>query len=142
MKPLLLLVTFAVIPLLALADEKEAAAKLAGKGIRLDKDPSGSVTDIRIYSKDTITADDYLLFAQFPKLHKLWMSPGGQRLNDATVASIGVLPNLDYFFGGSAHFTDEGIKAFSSWKNLKYFGLDHWFGPEGSKGYVGGGLAH
>jgi hypothetical protein len=142
MKRLILLLAAIAVPAFVLADEKEAAAKLEERAIKFRKDAAGSVSEISIYSKDVITADDYLLFAQFPKLHKLWMSPGGQRLNDQTLASIGVLPNLDYFFGGSAQFTDDGLKAFSQWKNLKYFGLDHWFGPEGSKGYVGKGLAH
>jgi len=61
------------------------------------------VTEISISSTTELTAEDYPRFAQFPKMHKLWMSPGGVRLNDETAASIGVLPGVDYFFGGSAH---------------------------------------
>jgi len=142
MKRLILLLSILAVPLLGRADEKELAAKLEERGARVRKDADGSVTEISLSSTTVLTADDYPNFAKFPKLHKLWMSPGGVRLNDETAAAIGALPNVDYFFGGSAQFTDDGLKAFSGWKNLKYFGLDHWFGPEGSKGYVGKGLSH
>ncbi len=142
MQRLLPLLTLLAIPFLAVADEKELALKLEQKGMRLRKDPAGSVTEISFSSEVAMTAEDYPIFAQFPKLHKLWMSPGGVRLNDDSLAAIGAMPNLDYFFGGSAQFTDDGLKGFAGWKNLKYFGLDHWFGPAGSKGYVGKGLSH
>lgn len=142
MKTILLLCALLATPLLGHADEQALAAKLEEKGAQIRKDAAGSVTEISISSKVTLTLEDYKAFGQFPKLHKLWMSPGGLRLNDDTLAAIGPLPNLDYFFGGSAQFTDDGLKGFAGWKKLDYFGLDHWFGPEGSKGYVGSGLAH
>jgi hypothetical protein len=139
---LLLLLAVVALPLLGRSDEQALAAQLAEKGMQLRRDAAGSVTEISISSTVVMTREDYQAFSQFPKLHKLWMSPGGLRLDDDTLAAIGALPNLDYFFGGSAQFTDEGLKGFAGWKNLKYFGLDHWFGPAGSKGYVGQGLAH
>jgi hypothetical protein len=142
MKRLILLLAFVAVPILARADEKELAAKLEERGARIRKDAAGIVTEIALSSTTVLTADDYPNFAKFPKLHKLWMSPGGVKLNDETVKAMGVLPGVDYFFGGSAQFTDDGLKGFAEWKNLKYFGLDHWFGPEGSKGYFGKGLAH
>ena len=138
----LLLFSLLAISLPCRADEKELAAKLEEKGMRLRKEAAGSVTEISFSSDVTMTREDYQSFSQFPKLHKLWMSPGGLRLNDETLTAMGALPNLDYFFGGSAQFSDDGLKGFAQWKNLKYFGLDHWFGPEGSKDYFGKGLAH
>ena len=142
MKRLIRLLAVIAMPVLVQADEKELASKLEERGARIRKDSAGSVSEISLSSTTALTADDYPNFAKFPKLHKLWMSPGGVKLNDETLAAIGVLPGVDYFFGGSTQFTDDGLKGFAKWKNLKYFGLDHWFGPEGSKGYFGKGLAH
>lgn len=141
MKRLLILLALAY-PLLSQADEKELAAKFEERGMRVRKDAAGSVTEISLSSNVSLGREDYESFKQFPKLHKLWMSPGGLRLDDETLKAMGALPNLDFFFGGSAQFSDDGLKGFADWKGLKYFGLDHWFGPAGSKEYFGKGLEH
>jgi hypothetical protein len=129
-----------MLPLLGRADEKALAAQLEAKGLTLRKDAAGDVTEI--LTKLPLTREDYESFRQFPKLHKLSLGSDSLRLNDDTLAAIGVLPNLDFFYYGGAQFSDDGLKGFAGWKKLKYFGLDHWFGPAGSKGYVGKGLAH
>jgi len=142
MKKLLPFLLAIAAPFAVIADEKEIAAKLESRGMKIRKDAAGSVSEISFSSNVVMTRDDYAVFAKFPKLHKLWMSPGGIRLNDETVAAMGALTSVDYFFGGGAQFTDDGLKGFAGWKELKYFGLDHWFGPPDSKGYFGKGLAH
>ncbi len=142
MKPLIPILLIFAAPFTACADENELAAKLEARGMRIRKDAAGSVSEISFSSNVAMTREDYAVFGKFPKLHKLWMSPGGLRLNDETIAAMGVLTGVDYFFGGSAQFTDDGLKGFAGWKELKYFGLDHWFGPPDSKGYFGKGLVH
>jgi hypothetical protein len=137
--PLLLLLTF---PCLGSAGEKDLAAKLESRGMKLKKEKSGSVTEISINSTVSVKAEDYRQFGQFPQLQKLWMSPSGIPLNDDTVTAMGILPNVEYFFGNGGQFTDDGLKPFARWKRLKFFGLDHWFGPPNSKAFLGKGLAH
>lgn len=139
---LLLILTLVMLPLLGRADEKALAAKLEEKGMQLRKDPAGSVTEISIRPAVIMTRADYEAFKEFPKLVRLWMSPGGLPLDDETLAAIGPLPHLESFFANGAQFTEDGLKGFAGWTNLKQFGFDHWFGPAGSKGYVGRGLAH
>ncbi len=124
------------------AGENELAAAFEARGMRIRRDASGSVTNISFNSVVALSQEDYRLFGKFSKLRKLWMSPGGVRLSDETLGLIGTLPDVEYFFGGSAQFTDDGIKDFAGWTGLRHFGLDHWFGPPDSKGYVGAGLAH
>jgi hypothetical protein len=137
--PLVLLLTF---PCHVCAGDKDLAAKLEARGMRLKKEKSGSVTEISITPAVSMKAEDYRLFGQFPQLQKLWMSPGGVPLNNDTVAAMGILPDVEYFFGNGGQFTDDGLKPFAGWKRLKFFGLDHWFGPPDSKAFLGKGLAH
>jgi hypothetical protein len=136
------LLAILALPLLAHADEIELAAKLEAKGMRLKKEKGGTVSEISFSPNVTMTAADYRLFAQFPQLRKLWMSPSGVMLNDETMAAMGTLPTVEYFFANAGQFTDDGLKAMAGWKGLKSFGLDHWFGPPNSKAMLGKGLAH
>jgi hypothetical protein len=137
-----LLLTALLAPCFVFAADDGLAARLEARGMKIRKDAGAEVSEISFHSDVVMTLDDYRLFAKLPKMHKLWMSPGGLKLNNETVAAMGALTGVDSFFGGSAQFDDDGLKGFAGWTGLKSFGLDHWFGPPDSKGFFGKGLIH
>jgi hypothetical protein len=126
----------------SLADDAAVVAALTPKGAKYKKERDGSVSELSIGADSTMTLDDYRRLRELTGLKRLSISPKEPRLNDEVLAAIGALPSVERFFSNESKFTDDGLKGFAGWTGLKHFGFDHWFGPEGSKGYVGAGLAH
>ena len=124
------------------ADHAGIMSRLEAKGVKLKKLRDGTATEISVGGDVILTLDDYRLIGQLKKLQRVNLSARDLPLRDDTLAAIGALKNVEYLFSNGAKFTDDGLKGFAGWTSLRHFGFDHWFGPEGTKGFVGAGLAH
>ncbi len=137
-----LIIIFLVAVGVAAADDPRVAAPLEAKGVKLRKLKDGTVTELSAGGEVTLSLDDYRLIGKLTKLQRVNLGARNLPLQDNTLAAIGALPNVEHFFANASRFTDDGLKGFAGWQNLRHFGFDHWFGPEGAKDYVGAGLVH
>jgi hypothetical protein len=134
------------IPLIASAASPPGVDSLTAKGVRFKIEKDGVVSEASVGPKATITAEDYALIGAIHTLKRADISPESARLNDDTAKSLSHLDQLEKFFANGAELSDDGFKAFSGWKSLKSFGLDHWGwyapGHLPQKDPLGPGLAH
>jgi hypothetical protein len=125
-----------------LGADAAVASDLEAKGAKLKRERDGTVSELSIGPDAKMAPEDYGRMRELKSLKRLSLSPKEPNLNDAMLAAIGPLPSVERFFSNASQFTDDGLKGFTGWTGLRHFGFDHWFGPAGSKGYVGAGLAH
>jgi Leucine Rich repeat len=129
--------------LLAFADDGSIADTLKAKGVQVRQDKSGAVTEVSAAYKTTLALDDYKKIGEFRSVRRIWLSPMGQPLDDQSLAALGPMESVENFFANGAKLTDDGMKGFAGWKNLKHLGFDHWGWFETpDKKMVGRGLAH
>ena len=129
----------------ALAAGDDPVARLTAKGAKVRTGPGGAVTEVSFGTGSAMTLDEWRAVGRIETLTRASLSAseaGGRPLDDETAAAIAGLGNLETFFSNGAELTDDGFRAFAGWRKLRSFGLDHWFGPKGQKGFVGAGLAH
>ena len=128
------------------AEDAPNTAALAAKGAKFKTDKSGTVTEISVGGTVAATLEDYKLIGTLRTLKRADISPKEIPLNDETAAALSQLDQLEKFFANGAELSDDGFKAFATWKSLKTFGLDHWGwylgGHVPNKGNLGRGLAH
>ncbi len=136
----------ALIGSLALASNPPAVDTLSAKGVRFKLEKDGAVGELSVGAKAQITLEDYALIGSMHTLKRADISPETARLDDNTARELRGLDQLEKFFANGAELSDEGFKAFSGWKSLKSFGLDHWGwyapGHLPQKEPLGPGLAH
>ena len=130
----------------ALAEDASSVATLTAKGAKFKTEKDGTVTEVYVGGTMSMTLDDYRFIGTLHTLKNASLSPKVGPLSDEAAATLTQLDQLEKFFANGAELTDDGFKAFSGWKNLKAFGLDHWgwftSGHVPNKGQFGPGLAH
>jgi hypothetical protein len=114
------------IPLIAAAASPPSVDSLTAKGVRFKIEKDGTVIEASVDGKATIAVEDFALIGAMHTLKRADISPESARLNDDTAKSLSPLDQLEKFFANGAELSDDGFKAFSGWKSLKSFGLDHW----------------
>ena len=135
-----------ILTLIANAANPPNVDSLTAKGVRFKIEKDGTVTEASVGPKATIAFEDFALIGAMHTLKRADVSPESARLNDDTAKSLSHLDQLEKFFANGAKLSDAGFKAFSGWKSLKSFGLDHWGwyapGHLPQKEPLGPGLAH
>lgn len=127
------------------AGKEDVVERLKKKGVRFVLDrATGVPTETGFGTQTGLTLEDYRALGSLRSLRKLRLSATDLPLDDRTAPLLAGLDGLEYFFANGARMSDDGMRAFAGLKNLKHFGFDHWFGPEGarSKKFVGAGLKH
>jgi hypothetical protein len=134
------------IPFIAAAANLPGVDSLTEKGVKFKIEKDGTVTEASVGGKAMISAEDFAPIGAMHTLRRADISPESARLNDDTAKSLSHLDQLEKFFANGAELSDDGFKAFSGWKSLKSFGLDHWGwyapGHLPQKDPLGPGLAH
>ena len=105
----------------ALADDIEIGKLLKDKGAKVTES-KGLVTAITIGDGSKLTDDDFRLIGQLVHLKSLDLSAG---LNDARLAQLTGLGELEYLQTNLAQVTDEGLKPLAQLKNLRNVKLFH-----------------
>jgi len=123
------------------ADDGEILAKLAAKGVKVKKGPSGDAIELSTGPSKDFALDDYRAVGQLRSLTRLNLSAENVPFNDEAAGLVGGLDRLEVFFSNGAKLSDDGFKALAGWKGLRQFGLDHWFRSVKDRP-IGAGLAH
>jgi hypothetical protein len=128
------------------AEDAPTVAALTAKGVKIKAEKDGTVTDISVISAAVLALEDYRAIGTLHSVKTVNISPKELPLNDETAAALAPLEHVEKFFANGAELSDDGFKAFSGWKNLKTFGLDHWGWNLAqhvpTKSPLGPGLAH
>lgn len=127
-----ILLMFASLAGFAKADDAEIVKLLMAKGADVTE-TKGVVTAITVRDAAKWTDDDFRRLADLRRLKLLSLSDG---LNDARLAQLASLVELEYLQTNLAQITDDGIKPLTrlkSLKNLKFF--------HPGKAFTGAGLA-
>jgi hypothetical protein len=117
----------------AFADDAETGKLLKDAGAKL-AESKGFVTSVDLADASKLTDADFLRLAQLDHLKSLSLGKG---IDDARLAQLAKLPNLDTLQTNLAQISDDGIlplAKLTSLHNLKFF--------HPSKSFTGAGLAH
>src|SRR5204862_1175028 len=101
-----------------LADDATVAALFTQAGAKVKSDAAGAVTEVHFKDSSALTAEHYSALGGLKKLRVLILY-NRCTLTDETLASLSGLEALEEFQVDGAKFTDEGMKAMASWKNLR-----------------------
>lgn len=109
---------------------------LGGKVVQKD----GVVTEFTLTDCKKLGPEEFKLIGQMTTLKKLTLYGGCHGLNDETLPSLGGLKNLEAIGTDGARLTDEGLKHFAAFVNLKQASFFHT--SFGMPGFTGVGFGH
>jgi hypothetical protein len=108
------------------SDKNDPIAWLEAKGARLRKEKNGEVSEIFIGHMVKMTLEDYRRIGKLKGLKRIYLDIRELPVNDETLAAIGPMETVEFFFANGARLTEKGFRSLAAWKGIKSFGLDHW----------------
>jgi hypothetical protein len=129
-----LLVSWIVFGSPARADDAETAKLLKDAGAKV-AEAKGFVTSVDLTDPSKLAAANFARLAQLDHLKSLSLSGAG--IDDARLAQLATIPNLDTLQTNIAQITDDGVKPLAQMKSLRNLKFFH---P--GKAFTGSGLAY
>lgn len=129
---------FAAVGSQALADDKTAAESLKVAKVEVKFDKAGVAVGVFCKESHLLTPEHFKLIGSLKGLKELTLY-NKCTLDDANLALIGDLPNLEKVGIDGATFSDSGMKHMAGWKSLKTMTFFHELNK---KEFTGAGLTH
>lgn len=137
MRPVLLALVLTTCAPVA-ADDKAAAEALKDAKVEVKFDKAGTAVGVFCKESHLLTADHFKLVGSMKGLKELTLY-NKCPLDDANLALLADLPNLEKVGIDGATFSDAGMKQMAGWKSLKTMTFFHCLNK---KEFTGAGVAH